>query len=372
MTGPDTAALLASFDRQIAWCRLPAPGSARVLRRSRLWLESDAQAAAALAAVDADPSAAAVALRWLGGLHHLALRGLAPWAPLWAGAARDTPAEDATLDAQLDGAIEQAWLTQRPALQAALSLPPQTNEVQRSAALLPGLLHVAALSRRPVELLEIGASAGLNLWCDRYRHDHAVWAWGDAAAGLTLRCEWQGPPPAAAGAVLNVARRAGCDAQPIDLRQPPESLRLASFIWPDQSERLARLHAARHLAASWMAAAGVAVEALPAADFLRRELPARRAGHALVLMHSVVWQYIGAAEQQAITALVQAAGAAATADAPLAWLRLEPRGQDGSVELRCRYWPGGQDTLLARAHPHVAQLEWLEPASQGCTAAVQG
>jgi hypothetical protein len=364
VAGPASAALLAAFDRQIEWCRLPAPFSARVLRRSRQWLVKDADAAAALNAVADDPAAAAVPLRWLAGLHHLALRGLAPWAALWADAPHDTPADHAQLDDGLDQAIERAWQSQRAALQSALALPPQTNEVQRSAALLPGLLHVAALSRRPIELLEIGASAGLNLWCDRYHHDHGVWAWGDAAVGLTLRCDWQGPPPAAK-ADLRVARRAGCDARPIDLQQAPESLRLASFIWPDQAARLARLHAARHLAAAWMAASDVAVQALPALEFLQRELPARRSGHALVLMHSVVWQYIEAAEQQAISALVEAAGAQATADSPLAWLRLEPRGKDGSVELRCRYWPGGHEALLATAHPHVAQLRWLEPAAVG-------
>jgi hypothetical protein len=363
--GPAIAALLEAFDRQIGWCRLPAPFSARVLRRSRRWLLADPDAAWALSAVADDPSAAAVPLRWLAGLHHLALRGLAPWAALWADAPHDTPSDDAKLDGLLDQAIERAWQTERAALQAALALPPQTNEVQRSVALLPGLLHVAALSRRPIELLEIGASAGLNLWCDRYHHDHGVWTWGDPAVGLTLRCEWQGPPPVAASIDLRVARRAACDARPIDVRQAPESLRLASFIWPDQAERLTRLHAACRLAAAWMAASDVAVQALPALAFLRRELPARRAGNALVLMHSVAWQYIQVGEQDAISALVEAAGAMATADSPLAWLQLEPRSKDGSVELRCRYWPGGQEVLLARAHPHVAHLHWRETTPAG-------
>jgi hypothetical protein len=375
---PVATPLLEAFDRQIAWCRLPAPFSARVLRRTRRWLVSDAAAAAALAEVAQDPLAAAVPLRWLGGLHHLALRGLAPWAPLWSDASQDGPFENRPLDHRLDDAIRQAWTAQRAALQAALSLPPQTNEVQRSVAMLPGLLHVAAQSRRPLELLEIGASAGLNLWCDRYRYEHGPWQWGDAASGLTLRCDWQGPSPVAASATstasapLHVARRAACDAQPIDLRRPDESLRLASFIWPDQAERLARLHRARHLVAGWMAESGLAVEASSAVDFLRRELPGRRAGHALVLMHSVVWQYIDAPEQQGITALVEAAGALASVDAPLAWLRLEPSAQDGSVALRCRYWPAGQDVLLAAAHPHVAHLTWHEPAPHGYTAATPG
>jgi hypothetical protein len=357
-----TATLLQAFDRQIAWCREPAPFSARVLRRTRRWLEANPAAAVALGHIAEDPSAAAVPLRWLGGLHHLALKGIEPWCSGWSEAARDTVSEAPGLDAFLDRAIRLAWETQHLGLQAALSLPPQTNEVQRSVALLPGLLQVAQLCRRPIELLEIGASAGLNLWCDRYRHDHGVWSWGEPTSGLTLRCAWSGPMPSAASADLRVARRAACDARPIDLRRPDEGLRLASFIWPDQAERLVRLQAARHLVAAWMAESGVSVEALPAGEFLRRELGARRLGHALVLMHSVVWQYIAAPEQRAIAALVQSAGEAATAESPVAWLQLEPRSQDGSVELRCRYWPGGQDQLLARAHPHGAHLDWLERA----------
>ena len=349
--------LLDAFDRQIGWCNQPAPFSARVLSRSRRWLASEASAHAALAAVDADPLAAAVALRWLAGLHHLALRGLQPWADLW------PPAASPVTDAALDAAITLAWQTQQPALRKALSLPPQTNEVQRSAALLPGLLHVAAQTPLPLALVEIGASAGLNLWCDQYRHDHGVWAWGDPASTLTLRSEWLGAapqmPPLPA---LTIASRAGCDAVPIDLGQPGEGLRLTSFIWPDQPERLARLRAAQAVASACMARSGLRVQAAHAADFVRQQLTQRLPGQALVLMHSVVWQYIPRAEQDDIRAQMEAAGSAATADAPLAWLRFEPPAPDLAMELRCRFWPGsvgGDDRLLARCHPHGARIEWL-------------
>ena len=58
-------------------------------------------------------------------------------------------------------------------------------------------------------------------------------------------------------------------------------------------------------------------------------------------------------------ASVQAAAQAATASAPLAWLRLEPTLLDQPEQLRCQLWPGGEDRLLARAHPHGAWVEWL-------------
>ncbi len=349
--GPDL--LLDAFERQSHWCRDKSPFTSRLLSRSRNWLAQDSGARAALAAIAPDPLAAAVSLRWAAALHHLALRGLAPWKDAWPPAAAD--------DATLDAAIATAWREQRRHVDAALALPPQTNEVQRGVALLPGLLHVAARTGLPLALLEIGASAGLNLWCDRWRYETAAWTWGDAAAPLTLRCEWIGPSPVEAGTDLRVVHRMACDRHPIDLHQADESLRLASFIWPDQTERLARLHAARQAAATWMANEGVAVEALSAQQFVQRELAAPAAGRATVLMHSVVWQYIAAEGQAAITTAVEAAGARATADAPLAWLRLEPNANEDGVELRCRLWPGtAHDCVLARGHAHVAQLHWLD------------
>ena len=348
-------ALLDAFDRQVGWCRQPSPFSARVLERSLRWLEADKEAHAVLSAVEADPLAAAVSLRWLAGLHHLALQGLRPWAELWPPAA--SPATDDALDA----AISVAWQTQQTALRKALALPPQTNEVQRSAGLLPGLLHVAAQTALPLALVEIGASAGLNLWCDHYRHEHkhayGTWAWGDPSSALTLRSTWVGAAPPAAHLVI--ARRAACDAMPIDLTQAGEGLRLASFIWADQPERLARLRTAQTIAAACMAQSGLRVQAAQAADFVRHQLQQRTAGQALVLMHSVVWQYIARAEQDDIRAQMEAAGRAATAEAPLAWLRFEPPAPDKAVDLRCHFWPGGVDRLLARCHPHAARIDWL-------------
>ena len=347
--------LLQAFDRQIAWCNQPSPFSARVLARSRCWLAAHDDAHAVLAAVDANPLAAAMALRWLAGLHHLALRGLQPWADLW------PPATGPVTDAALDAAIALAWQTRQAELRKALALPPQTNEVQRSAALLPGLLHVAALTPLPLALVEIGASAGLNLWCDQYRHDHGVWVWGDPGSTLTLRSEWLGAAPCLPSLVI--ASRAGCDAMPIDIRQSDEGLRLAAFIWPDQPERLSRLRAAQAVATACMARSGVLVQAAHAADFVRQQLQQRMPGQTLVLMHSVVWQYISHAEQDSIRTQIEAAGNAATANAPLAWLRFEPPAPELTMnlamELRCRFWPGGEDRLLAHCHPHGARIEWL-------------
>ena len=344
--------LLQAFDRQVAWCQQPSPFGARVLARSRAWLARHEQPLKVLSALADDPLAAAVALRWLAALHHLALLGREPWASLW------PPARQTWSDEELDRAIAQAWSHELPHLQAALAGPPQTNEVQRSAALLPGLLHIAQRTGLPLALAEIGASAGLNLWCDQYRHDHgeAAWSWGNPAAGLTLRSEWTGAPPPQVP--LNILRRAGCDVAPVDLAQPGEDLRLTSFVWADQPERLTRLRAAMSVARRHMAQGGVEISAERAADFVRGQLARRPAQGAWVLMHSVVWQYIAEHEQADILEQLDLAGQTATEDAPVAWLRMEPLKADLRVELRCRLWPGGVDELLAVCHPHGAWVQW--------------
>jgi hypothetical protein len=353
-------ALLAAFAQQVQWCeRAGAPFTARVLARSQRWLEGDAAAHQHLSALSADPLAGAVALRWAAALHGLALRGLAPWCELWPPATAGVGAAlDEALDAAIDAAIQRAWHDQRPLLDTTLASPPQTNEVQRSAALLPGLLRVAERTALPLALLEIGASAGLNLWCERWRLDAGAWAWGDPAAPLTLRPEWPGGPPPL-GAPLRVLQRAGCDVAPLDITQPEHALRLASYVWAEQRERAGRLHRAQAAAAGWMRAEGLRVRAQPAADFVAAQL-ARRPRHAVtVLMHSVMWQYLGSDEQLRIGRAMQEAGAQASAAAPLAWLRMEPPQPDLRMELRLRLWPGGDDELLAHAHPHGQKVEWL-------------
>lgn len=363
MVAAAAEAVWAAFDRQTAWCKQPSPFSARVLQRSRLWLQQPAalpgQALAQLCQLGPDPLAAAVPLRWLAALHLLALEGHKPWADLWPSTAANSPGAGAKAsDAALDAAIDEAWRSRQAALRAALSRPPQTNEVQRSAALLPGLLHVAAQTGLPLALLEIGASAGLNLWCDHYQHHHGPWAWTQAGPALVLRSDWLGPPPPLS-APLHIANRAACDAHPVDVDDPRQARRLASFIWADQGDRLQRLQLALQIAAAAMARTGVRVQTASAADFLRLQLRQRRPGQALVLMHSVVWQYMGAAEQADIESQMQAAGSQAHTASPLAWLRFEPPQPDQPVHLRCRIWPGEGDHLLARCHPHGTTIEWL-------------
>ncbi|HUZ11328.1 MAG TPA: DUF2332 domain-containing protein [Caulobacteraceae bacterium] len=291
--------------------------------------------------------AAAAPLRFLGALHELALAG-----------------EDPVLSAAFRPALdaEAAWAAalgaiapRRERLAAFMAHEPQTNEVRRSACLLPGFLTVAAATRLPLRCLEVGASAGLNQLWDRfhYRYDGEAWRWGDPAAALELSADWRGaaPPPHVR---LAVAARAGCDRKPLDLARPDQRRRLKAYIWPDQAERLARFDAAADLAL----AAGVRVEAADAADWALVHA-APREGVATVLYHSIFWQYLDGATQAALAAAMSRHGAAATAAAPLAWLAMEPRtGTSFPIELTLTLWPGGETRHLASVHAHGAWVDW--------------
>jgi len=74
----------------------------------------------------------------------------------------------------------------------------------------------------------------------------------------------------------------------------------------------------------------------------------------------VVWQYVSQDDQARITAAMEAAGAMACSDRPLAWVRVEADRSVHRHKLTVRYWPGGaEEAQLTWSHPHGADIEWL-------------
>jgi hypothetical protein len=129
----------------------------------------------------------------------------------------------------------------------------QTNEVGRSAVLVPALWHTASrFAGRPIALIEVGPSAGLNLLLDRYcvaYSDGRVT--GDPSSEVSLRCEVVGvSPPLPDGSGIPIASRAGIDLAPVDVRDPDSVAWLEACIWPDVPGRLERFRAAARLAAA--------------------------------------------------------------------------------------------------------------------------
>lgn len=220
--------------------------------------------------------------------------------------------------------------------------------------LLGGFQAIAAQLRRPLAIREIGASAGLNQVWDAYTYLFGSWRWGlREPAPLTLRAEWQGGAPPLAPVQMH--SRAACDIAPIDLSDAAQCRRLLSYIWADQDARLRRVAAAIDYARTQQ----VRVERLHASAFVARELAARPAEVAFVLYHSIVWQYIPDGEQREITRLMNQAGRAATAAAPLAWLRFEPGAASDGADLTLTLWPGGATMRLAEGDYHGRWVRWL-------------
>lgn len=291
---------------------------------------------------------AAYPIRLLGGVHRMGLSGAAPALaahfPTTAG----------------DGDVVRMWpvyrdlLASQPAVVLdTLRRPPQTNEVGRAASLAGGLAVVAQRTDLPIRLLEIGTSAGLNLRLDRYRFEQDGRAWGDPASTVRFAQLWApGCPPFDAGAVI--ARRRGCDRDPIDATAADAALTLLSYVWPGQDARFRTLRDALEIAKT----VPVAIDRADAVAWLPRQLRERAAGEATVVMHSVFWQYLSPEAQEAIVATFAEAGARATLGAPLAWLRLEPSERGTETELRLTLWPAGDEVVLATAGFHAGPVEW--------------
>jgi hypothetical protein len=297
-----------------------------------------------------DSGRMALPLRLLGGLHRLALEGRAPalrhWYPSVGGA---WDAAGGWPD------ILRAAAEHTEYLRAALDQPPQTNEVGRSAALIGGLLTLAAQFGLQTRLFEIGCSAGLNLRADHYRYRYPGGEWGPADSPVTIDDAWRGElPPTAAG--LDIVERHGYDIAPLDATSTDGELTLLSYVWPDQQARLDRLRGAISVARQVPAT----LHRCTAADVVTGlELAG---GTLTVLWHSIMWQYLSLPEQSTVEAAIEEIGSRARPQAPFAHLTLEPhrRTPDAEVEflVRARCWPDGDDRLLAACSPHGPPVVW--------------
>jgi hypothetical protein len=290
-----------------------------------------------------DSDGSVLALRMMGAVHRLALDGRAP--------------RLAERYAAGDGDFDRTWASFRATLEERLvelrplvERPVQTNEVGRCAALLPGFLGFAERTGLALRLLEVGSSAGLNLGWSGYRYEAGDFAWGPASSPLRIGFELVGGE-AMPSFEATVAERSGCDAAPVDPGTEEGRLTLLSYVWPDQTARMERLRAALALAAERPAA----VERGTAAEWTRRRLAEPAAGLATVVFHSIVMQYLGDEERGAFERAVAEAGARASDEAPLAWLRMEPDVERAAI--RITTWPGGEERLVARAGYHGTPVE---------------
>lgn len=293
-----------------------------------------------------DPARAAVAMRFNGALHALARRG-------------DMPALSrlyAERSGDFDGPIGDALVRESVMIADWMQRPPQTNEVGRAGAIVAALMAAQDTEALPIELLEIGSSAGLNLNLGRYGYDLGGVVLGDAGSTVRIAPTWSGP--AIRPGRLDIVSARGVDLDPLDPADDATCDRLLAYVWADQPDRadrvkraiaVARLHPPRvdrANAASWIA---------------ERLAEPQDDGVCRVVFHSMVLQYLAGTDRASVRRTIEAAGARATARRPLLWIGYEWNPARTEVLLRMTRWPGGVTRDLARCHAYGAWIDWSGP-----------
>jgi hypothetical protein len=301
-----------------------------------------------------NPRRDALSLRIAGVLHAAALTG------------RDPQLQAEYPDARADWSMDRVWPIARDFLEREeahvrefMKSPPQTNETGRAAGLVAGFLWLAEISPQPFHMLELGASAGLNMNWDRFGFAHPPWKREDRVPLIPTRID--GTPPAWRD--ISIATRAACDQNPLDYEDAEQRLRLRSYIWADQTARLERLNAALDLARSQ----GHKVEKADAAEWVRRRLSGDLPAGTTVIYHSVFYQYPPKEVRAAIRDAVEEGGLRTTSDRCLAWVRFEPESMVGGPRGSTRYvlnvisWNAGRrgEATLAEVDPHGRTMVWL-------------
>lgn len=291
---------------------------------------------------DLSPRAQSVPLRLCGGLHALKLKGAADLIAAY-------PPNDVSDDA-LWAAVSKLMVAEEGFLTAWMASPPQTNEVRRSAALIPvgHLLH--ARFGLPFRLSELGASGGLNLMFDRFELEIDGKLFGPPHPAAKLTPDWTGPLPPQQEPTIE--EREGVDLNPLDPTDPEDALRLQAYLWPDQPDRMA-------LTTSAIKVAGAPVIRADAVDWLAKRLDHVK-GQLHMIYSTIAWQYFPQDKQTLGTALIEAAGATATPASPLAWFRMENDGGAHGASLTLRIWPGDEKLDLGRADFHGRWVAWAD------------
>ncbi|MGY2129013.1 DUF2332 domain-containing protein [Blastococcus sp. SYSU DS0617] len=225
----------------------------------------------------------------------------------------------------------------------------QTNEPARCGALLP----VLALLDGPLALVEVGASAGLCLYADRYSYEYdGVPVGPDSPVHLSVSTSGGVPVP---GEVPAVVARIGVDLNPLDPADPDVRAWLRALVWPGPAaeERPRRIDAAAEVARTEPATmlTGDLLDRLPDALELAPE------GCTVVVLHTAVLPYLPDAARAAFVARMD--------ELPVRWLAQEAPGLVPGTEAlqgdprRPELVVSLDGRPLARSAPHGGWLEWL-------------
>lgn len=307
----------------------------------------DYRAGGTVAAVlDADVSRSRLGIRLMAALHYLALAGDAELAARFPSTGGDGDA------GALWAVARRRFASEATIVEALIGRTPQTNEPARAMPLMAGFCALAARYRLPLRIFEIGASAGLNLCWDFFAYDGGSWTFGGPSA-LALRNSIASGVPAHLDASPEVAERRGCDVHPLEASSAVDRMELTSFVWADQTERIARLRAALEVAMEHP----VEVDRADMLAWIPR-VATPTAGYLTVIAETVVSEHLPEAVRHDLAQTIHVQGALATSDAPFAWLRMEPRDRQYQTEYFT--WPGGrpEGVRIATSDGHAQSIAW--------------
>jgi hypothetical protein len=236
----------------------------------------------------------------------------------------------------------------------------QTNEPNRSCLWWVATRAAAAdVADRPLSLVELGPSAGLNLAFDRADYDWGAHDLPDARLRCAVRrgaelIDWPVPP---------IAARVGIDQSPISLDDQAGLRWLKACIWPEQPERHLRFDAA-------VARSRLDPPRLVRGDLID-ELPgvidAIPPDHHVIVVNTWVLAYVRRDRRIELSAVLDslAAGRAMTwicAEGPGVVDWVDPRrDEEISTVVGMARWRDGARTnaTVARCHAHLAWLDWF-------------
>jgi hypothetical protein len=270
-----------------------------------------------------------------------------PAHPLWAAIGGDAPDPDALDPTRVKEAFDPAhkflWESLRDRFV-------QTNETSRAVAWLwPASLYSVVQPGRPVSLFDIGASAGLNLVCDRLPFP---WTASDNHPLI------DGLP--------RINARHGFDASPLDLGDPDARVWLRACVWPGQTNRIERLNLAMEEWDRAVASGNAPVIEKCTAGEVPARLPSETEG-ALIAYQTVMKQYLSAADWRHYEKGMREWLAGCRGRAM--WIQLE--GIPGAIEKERMFGitvhtaDGSgrvRDFQIAELHPHPSHL-WVDEAT---------
>ena len=236
----------------------------------------------------------------------------------------------------------------------------QTNVVRRCTCLLPVFSLVSEESDLPLALVDVGASAGLNLNFDRYyytyhRNQEKVANWGveDSRIHLAAEIKGRGLFPEISPNIA-VASRDGIDLDPVDLTNQDQLLWLRALIWPEHVER----HQQLIDAANEFTRSDIHLHEGDAVDVLPNLISTISNEHALVVYSTITLYQFPIENRKRLTHALEEAS-----KKRLVW-QIALEGTEPTVSIT-RYRDGASRTeVLADASPHGWWMKWREHEPQ--------